>query len=173
MIKPFFLFSTALVILNFAFGSPAHSATEPPKNTKEFQVGKGSSQHKILIVVTSSPFKDSVIKDLVDSVAKGDSVFVSVVEMKKLLEQKVDNWNAIVIANTCKAWHMDKRVEKFIKKNESYKGFIVLTTSGDPNKCGSADKIPKGIDAISSASVADKRGAVVKELLELVRRSFK
>lgn len=172
MIKQFFLFSAAVVALNFAFVSPAHSATGPQKDIKEFQVGKSSSKHKILIVTTSSSFKDSVIKDLVDSIAKGDSVFVSVVEMKKLLEQKVDNWNAIVITNICKAWHMDNRVQNFIKKNESYKGFIVLTTSGDPNKCGSADNIPKGIDAISSASVESKRGAVVKQLLELVRKKF-
>jgi hypothetical protein len=172
MIKQLFLFSVVVFVLNVAFVSPAYSAEEPQKGTKEFQVGKSSSQHKILIVATSSPFKDSVIKDLADSIAKGDSVFVSVMDMKKLSEQKVDNWNAIVIANTCKAWHMDNRVEKFIKQNESYKGFIVLTTSGDPNKCGSADKIPKGIDAISSASVENKRAVVVKQILEQVRKKI-
>jgi hypothetical protein len=167
-----FLFPAALLILNVTSFASVPSAIWPQKDIKEFQVGKSSSQHKILIVATSSAFKDSVIKDFADSIAKGDSVFVSVVGMKKLLEQKIDNWNAVVIANTCMAWQMDNRVQKFIKKNESYKGFVVLTTSGDPKECGSADKIPKGIDAISSASVEDKRTVVVKELLESVRKKF-
>jgi hypothetical protein len=53
-----------------------------------------------------------------------------------------------------------------------YNSFIVVTTSGNPKTCGSAAKLPKNIDAISTASKTVKLPEVLARVLELLRKKL-
>jgi hypothetical protein len=49
----------------------------------------------------------------------------------------------------------------------------MITTSGDPEKCGKGKHIPEFVDAISSASVNEKVEDVVSEALQLIMKKLK
>lgn len=144
------------------------SAIWPQNDVKDREISKKGATIKILISAASSNFKDAVINDLTDSL-KSDSVFIKVTGLKKISSVKPENWNLIVIINTCMAWQMDNRVQNFIKTYPSYRGFIILTTSGNPDSCGSRNNISSYVDAISSASLTNVKEKVVNQVLAAIR----
>ncbi|MBL8026250.1 MAG: hypothetical protein JNL74_07555 [Fibrobacteres bacterium] len=161
----------AVLILCNSVNAAFVSTFWPKKNFSDTTFGSSEYQKKVLIAGTTSSFRDSLAIALADSLSK-DSVFVRITSIKKLKKEKVSDWNAIVIFNTCMAWDIENRAKKFLKANSGYKGFILYTTSGDPVTCCPPEKIPSGVDAISSASVAEKKPLVMGYIIEKIRALY-
>ncbi|MBD3185132.1 hypothetical protein GF312_22825 [Candidatus Poribacteria bacterium] len=121
----------------------------PQKDIKAKAINEPTYDKKVLIASRSSDFKDVVVKKLVESF-KDEKVFIKLIGMENLEEEDGNDYNAVVMLNTCMAWDMDRNVKKFLKKHDDQSNMIILTTSGD------GDWLPKkdgqNFDAISSAS---------------------
>jgi hypothetical protein len=158
-------------MLIFLFcASPGHfmSSTWPQKSIQAATYGDSLAGRRVLIGGISSPFKDAIVKTIVDSLIK-DSVFVKTVGMGDLKKEKATSWNAVLLLNTCMAWELNYKVKKFAKKYPEYTSIVAVTTSGDPKTCGSAKQIPGNIDAISTASEKQKLPEVTSKVLDLLR----
>lgn len=166
------VFIVIIATLIAIYSNTVPSAVWPQKEAKDREIGKAVAPVKILISAASSDFKDAVFDAVMDSL-KNDSTYIKVTGLKKLSSIKPDDWNAVVIANTCMAWQMDNRVQNFLKAHSSYHSFIILTTSGDPDSCGSLKKIPSNVDAISTASVTNAKTKVVQEVLTAIRKHMR
>jgi hypothetical protein len=158
---------TALLATSFANTVP--SSFWPQSDRKEQNFGNQQSSKRVLIAARSSAFKDEVVNAVIDSLV-ADSFFVKLTGIKSLSQNRPDEWQAVVLVNTCMAWQGDNAVQNFIRKNAAYKSFIMLTTSGDPDSCGSSKWIPPTVDAISSASEVSKRQTTVNAILAAIRR---
>lgn len=165
---------TVILIIGVFLGASAHfiSIVWPEKSIEANEYGNPKSPARILIGGTYSPFKEAVLKSVIDSL-KPDSIYIKTVGINDLKKEKPDKWNAVLILNTCMAWEIENAVEKCINTYPKYHSFIVLTTSGDPDSCGSSKNLPTNIDAVSSASVKDKQPIVIARILSLIRQKLK
>ncbi|MCU0608696.1 MAG: hypothetical protein MUF22_02880 [Chitinispirillaceae bacterium] len=166
------LFVTVLM-LGYVVAANAHfmSSVWPQKNMASHSAGDPTSNKRVLIAGLSSPFKDTIASRIVDSL-NNDGVYVRLINLKDLNKEDPNKWAAVLIINTCIAWDMDSKAKKFVKKYPDYSGFITLIASGDPDGCGDGKKLPKNIDAIASASQADKIPALVSQFLALLRQKL-
>lgn len=142
----------------------------PQKELSSQEVGDSSSLQRVLIGGTASAFKSEVVQQVVDTLAS-EGAYVKVVGMKDLLSETPGSYSAVCIVNTCIGWGINAKVKDYIEQNHDYPAFVVFTTSGDPDSCGSAKNLPDGIDAISSASVPEKTSAAVNSILMRLRHS--
>jgi hypothetical protein len=166
------LFS-ALLITGFLFSAQAHfmSSIWPQKNLLSHEYGNPSASKRVLIGGVASSFKNALLKNVIDSMTK-DSVYVKVVGLKDLAKEPVEKWSAVLILNTCMAWEIENKVRNYVNSFPLYNSFVVVTTSGNPKTCGSAAKLPKNIDAISTASKTVKLPEVLARVIELLRKKL-
>ncbi len=166
--------SVALTILlaGFLTTAQAHFMSNlfPRKDFAHATYGKSSAVHHILISGTKSDYKEAFVSRILDSL-KADSIYISVIPLKDLKKTLVQNYQAIFLIDVCIAWAEENKVLDFVRKNKNYKGFVVYTTAGDPNGCGSKS-FPAGIDAISSASDAAKVPELLKTILGMLHNKM-
>ena len=123
---------------------------------------------RVLIATQQSAFKDAVVAGIVEELEK-DSCYVKVVDLKKLTEESIAHYSALVIVTTCKIGRLNRHARKFFKclpeKDEGK--IILLTTVGQKydSKMGQ-------VDAITSASEMEKAGAVAETIVGKVRALF-
>jgi hypothetical protein len=165
-----FAFLTPVILL---CASPGHfmSSTWPQKSFPAGAYGDSLASKRVLIGGVTSPFKEAIVKSIIDSLLK-DSVFVKTVGIGKLKKEKATAWNAVLLLNTCMAWEINYKVRKFAKAFPEYRSFVVVTTSGDPKSCGSAKQLPENIDAISTASEKQKLPEITAKVLESLRKKL-
>lgn len=158
--------------LTIAVAIAAHanvmSSIWPQKALLVSQHGPVSASVRVFVAGTTSPFRDQITARLVDSLV-ADSVYVHVAPVKELMEQDLSSWHAVVLLNTCIAWDIENRTRKAIKANPGYRGFVLLTTSGDPDSCCARSKLPAGVDAVSSPSQESRLQPTVDRLLAAIR----
>jgi hypothetical protein len=161
-------------LLGIASVAQAHFMSKiwPEKSIARREFGDTHASHRVLIGGISSPFKDSIIAAVIDSLT-ADSVYVKTVGLKDLQNQKPGEWDAVLIANTCMAWEIEDAVRSFVGRYPGYRAFVVLTTSGDPKGCGSSKNLPANIDAVATASVKERRSPVLGQLLADIREKLK
>jgi hypothetical protein len=140
----------------------------PQKSLENAEHGPAQARKRVLIAGTTSDFRDAVAQALVDSLV-ADSVYVKTGSFKRLKSRDPSEWGSIVVFNTCIGWDIENRARKFISSHPDYRGFVLFTTSGDPDSCCSSSKLPRGIDAVSSGSVEAKRSVVIDTILREVR----
>ena len=140
----------------------------PQKSFESAEYGPPKSEKRVLLAGTTSDFRDAVAQALVDSLV-ADSAHVETGAFKHLNNRDPSEWGSIVVFNTCIGWDIENRAREFITSHPDYRGFVLFTTSGDPDSCCSSSKLPKGIDAVSSGSVEAKKPAVIDTILREVR----
>jgi hypothetical protein len=163
----------AMFITGFLFSAQAHfmSSIWPQKSLSSHEYGNPSASKRVLIGGVASSFKNALLKNVIDSLMK-DSVYVKVVGLKDLAKEPATQWSVVLILNTCMAWEIENTVKNYMNSFPLYNSFIVVTTSGNPKTCGSAAKLPKNIDAISTASKTVKLPEVLARVLELLRKKL-
>jgi hypothetical protein len=144
------------------------SSLWPQKGLADSEQGPSTAPYRVLIAGTTSDFRSTVVAVVADSLVAG-SVFVKTTSFRGLTKEDPSSWNAVVIANTCIAWDIENRARNYIEKHPDYRGFVMLLTSGDPDSCCPSSKLPSGIDAISTASVAPKLPSVIAGILARIR----
>ncbi len=138
------------------------------KDISDTLYGSKAAPVQICIASRAGEFKEAVVQHLSDSLSD-DFTAVTVTGIKALKSISPASYQVVVIINTCMAWQIDNRVQKFYEKNSDYKNVVMITTSADSEKCGKGRYIPEYVDAVSSASAEENVSDVVAETLALVR----
>jgi menaquinone-dependent protoporphyrinogen IX oxidase len=117
---------------------------------------------RILIAAEKSEFKDAVLGRVAQTL-EGRGAQVKRVDLSALAQEKVNDYDALVVANTIWAWHLRKDVRKFLAPlDDAQRGKVVLfSTAGDD---GWKTK-EKGVHAITSASKMAKADEVVSYIV--------
>ncbi len=154
-----------LIVLIFMSGVMlyAFKLAYPQRIIKDYEINNASSKKKILIASQESEFKKLIVDNLV-KLLENDSIYIKIIDVTALSAISNDNWDAIVIINSCEAGKMHKDVSKFIKNFGEKNKIVLLTTSG------SGKWKPRNIeiDSISSASKKEDIDSISKELYDKV-----
>ena len=126
----------------------------------------GAADKAVLIATQKSEFKDAVISK-VKAELENNKCTVKLIELKDVLKEPAENYNAIILVNTCMAGQIEGKVKKFLKKlSDADKKKVLLFTTA-----GGEDWIPKGtgVDCITSASKIAKADTVVLVIIAKVK----
>ena len=125
---------------------------------------KTALKSKVLIATQNSQFKGEVLSEIKKALGE-DVSYIKVVDVKRLPNESVDQYSALVILNSCMAGRPDPRVESFIDDIPNKGKLVVLTTGRlDSWKPDSPE-----VDAITSASNMSETDAVAREIADKVR----
>ena len=113
-----------------------------------YEVNSPDLPVKILIATQGSPYKDTLVKELIIAL-KEKAVFIKVIDISELPNVKVTEWNAFVLIHTWEMWRPPPVIKTFLDEYYSKEKMIVITTSDDGNY-----KMKK-VDAITGASVME------------------
>ena len=131
------------------------------------EFGNMNAADRVLIATVGTDFKDAVVEKVTQELAEED-VYVRIIDLKAIENTDTQQFDAIVLFNTCTAWMVDYHVTDFLRAaDESEKEWIVvLTTAADPDwEAGNLD-----VDAISSASVPEQISPMANKILVRIRR---
>ena len=152
------IFSLVLVVVGLAFCGCAVRAV------KTTEAGDPRAGNKVLIATQRSEFKEAVVSRIVEDLGK-DLCYVKVIDLKTLKHEPAQDYDAVVVVNTCKAWRLSGGASRFVKEFPDKERVVLLTTAGGE------DWKPKGVevDAITSASKEQKADPVADEISRKVR----
>lgn len=160
-------------ILTLSFLSCAGTVPSTFWNDKDitaFAKHVEGSRHTVLIATRDSKFKRELMNRLIDSLNR-DSISVDAIGIGSLKDTtKLTTYSAVVFINTVVAWEFENQVKNFISKHKEYSGFIVMSTTGNKTFKLTGSKVPAGVDAITSASLSEKIGEDVSEILVGIKK---
>jgi len=143
----------------------------PQHDIEAYQLGVPSMQPRILIVSRSSDFKHAILAylelSLNDELDRSGSLYVRFIGIDHLPVEQSEDYDAVVILNTCIASGLDPKVKRFLERETDHDKFIVLTTSGDGDYL--PDPAKYGVEAISSASTKARVQPVVSRIQDALR----
>jgi hypothetical protein len=122
----------------------------------------------VLIATEASHFKESIATQVAETLAEGKlPLLVKRVDLHKLAAEPIQNYQAIILINSCRAWRPSHEVRDFLKSAcaADKKKIVVLTTANS----GSCDLGDAGVDAISAASKHANIPGVSQTVINMVR----
>lgn len=124
------------------------------------------NEKKVLIAAQKSRFKEAVMLK-VREVLQEDGYPVKTISLKELRAESADNYQAIVIVNTCWAWRLNGHVRRFLSEvhGNERKKIVLLTTAAS----GSWHPKLTDVDAITSASMMTEAGCIADNIINRVR----
>lgn len=129
----------------------------PHKDIQPSELHEPTLDKKVLVAARSSEFKQAIVEKIKEAFQE-KSVYVKFIGLGEIKQEQAEQFNAVVLINTCMSWDMDRNVHGFLKQYKDYRNMIIVTTSGG------GDWLPKkkgrNFDAISCAS----KKATVDEL---------
>jgi len=124
---------------------------------------KTALKSKVLIATQNSQFKGEVLSEIKKALGE-DVSYIKVVDVKRLPNESVDQYSAVVILNSCMAGRPDPRVESFIDNIQDKNKLVVLTTG----RLDSWKPESPEVDAITSASTMSETGVVARTIADKV-----
>lgn len=128
-----------------------------------FEVGKPGMGPTVLIATESTPYKDSVVRGLVDELRPRVG-YIRVADVSMLPSLSERDWDAIVVLHGWRAGRAERHARAFVDGSQVRDKLVVLTTSS------SGDEKMPGVDAISAASEVERAPADAHNLVEHVER---
>jgi menaquinone-dependent protoporphyrinogen IX oxidase len=119
---------------------------------------------KVLIATQQSGFKESIVAQVTDALSE-DACYIRVVDLTELEAETPEEYDAVIIANTCIAWRVNRAVRAFLKEFEARERVFLITTA-DGEDCGEP---PAGVDAVTAASKTGRSSEIAQEVVEKVR----
>lgn len=120
---------------------------------------KTSAKSRVLIATQNSEFKRTVVSEI--KAALGNDIFyIKILDVKWLPTVSVEDFDAIVILNRCRAGRPDPRVESFIDETRDKQKVIVLTTG----RLDSWRPESPQVDAITSASTMSESAQIARSI---------
>ena len=130
---------------------------------ESFEVNSPELTIKVLIASQGSGFKDALVSGIIEDLEK-KPIYMNVVDVSALPEIKEDEWNALVVINTCQSGILQPDVKDYLTRIKKPENVVLLTTSGSGN--WKPEESP--VDSISTASKKKNIGPLVAEILERV-----
>ncbi len=135
------------------------------------QLHSENSETHILIATQGSDFKRAIVTNI-ENHFKLDTVFLKIIDVKKLNVININEYSAVIILHTWENGKPPASVTNFISNNMDEKQkFIVLATSGK-----GTNKI-EGIDALSGESIvenaSDYSDEIIARLVKILEPNLK
>ena len=130
---------------------------------ESFEVNDPALTPKVLIASQGSGFKNALVSGIIEDL-KQKPIYIKVVDVSALPEVKEDEWNALVLINTCQSSRLQPDVEEYLSQTQKPDHLVLLTTSGSGN--WKPEKSP--VDSISSASKKKNVDSLVADILKRV-----
>ena len=150
LLKIIGIVSLSIITVLFAL-STTYVYKHYPRKIDSFEVNNSILNTKILIASQGSEFKNALLNNIVDKIDT-DSTYIKVIDVSLLNELEPNNWNAVIIINTCIADKINKDVSQYLVESQNEIPKVLFITAGDgmwkPNNLS--------VDAISSASRMSK-----------------
>ncbi|SHK39505.1 hypothetical protein SAMN02745216_03386 [Desulfatibacillum alkenivorans DSM 16219] len=136
-----------------------------PKRVSSVRYGSPSAGSKVLLATEDTEFKNTILKNVVKSY-EGQDVFIQVESVPALDKINAEDFDAVVLINTCMAWRVEPEIEAFIKKTADKQKIVLLTTTGDPDLNIEAP----GVDSVTSASRMENADHVSQKIIGKINR---
>lgn len=150
-----------LVILTFAIiFSGTYVYKHYPRKIDSFEVNKPILNNKILVVSEGSDFKNTLLETIVTKI-ENDSTYIKIIHTSDINSIESNEWDRIVIINTCVANKLGKHVNLFLANHTNDVPTIMVITAGD----GSWQPANLNVDAISTASRLSRMEAVTDSVI--------
>ena len=134
----------AAVVLALLFVISA-CALRPPVDTRT--IGAPHSARKVLIATEQTPYKQAVVEQVLAHLQE-PSIYTRIVDVTDLPQEDAGSYSAVVVLNSCFAWHLRPTVTQFLNQNDHKERVIILVTAANPNWQSGVS----GVDAMTSAS---------------------
>ena len=122
---------------------------------------KAARNNWVLIATQKSDFKRAVILEI-RGILENNSCYIKVIDIKRLQNENISGFDAVIILNKCMAGRPDPRVESFIDNVIQKEKLIVLTTGGLDSWKPESSRV----DAITSASVMTDTTVIGRSLAD-------
>jgi hypothetical protein len=121
---------------------------------------------QVLIATESSHFKDAVVTRITQAL-RADGHRVTVIALERLAATPLQDYQAIVLVNTCRAWRPGREVRDVLRRarDADKKKFMVVTTANSET----CDLGVSGVDAVSAASKRIRIDSVSQTVLDKLR----
>lgn len=123
---------------------------------------------QVLIATESSRFKEAVVTQAAETLCQDKRpLLVKRIDLSRLAAEPIQDYQVIVLLNSCRAWRPSSAVRDFLKtlSDADMKKLVVLTTANS----GECSLKVNGVDAISAASKRTSIDAVSQTLVDKVR----
>ena len=127
---------------------------------KPFEVNSSDLEQNVLIATQGSDFKNALVSGITKELEE-QPIYINVVDVSALPKIKEDEWNALVLINTCESSKLQKHVKDYIARAKKLEKVVLLITSGSGN--WKPDNL--SIDSITSASKMENVNSFVSEIL--------
>lgn len=134
------------------------------RTVKVIERNDKDSRKRVLVATQQSRFKEAVVSRVVEILEK-DACYIKVIALKDLGSESTENYEAIIVVNTCRAWRLNGHARKFLKNVQEKGKIILVTTAKNENWRPKA----VAVDAITSASEMTKVDAIAETIIHKVR----
>ena len=163
-------FVTAALLVAFCAAQLACSAfpraVSSERDIAAHEAGHGGTGWRILVAARSSAFKDAVVEGI-ERAFEGESVSMNFIGLQDLRDESAEDYDAVILINTCVAWSLDPQVDAFLHRYREGANIVVVTTSGDGH--WEPKKQNRRFDTVASASEMARVDEVTGEIVAKVR----
>lgn len=123
---------------------------------------------QVLIATETSRFKEALVTQVAEVLCQDrQPLLVKLINLNSLATESIQDYQAIVLVNSCRAWQPSSTVREFLRKlNDTDKKKLVVLTTANSGKC---DLGVAGVDAISAASKHTGIAAVSQAVVDKIR----
>ena len=157
MLKLFKPFLICLVFICAVFSQDSLIIDTNEQETAEKEI-------KLLIAKRESEFKNAVAEKVKLEIEKAN-VTVELIGIKLLKKKNVDDFDAVIIINEVRAWHLNRHTKNFLRKLDTtqIEKVIMVSTAATDWKIKEKD-----IDAVTVASEMSNVNSVAKDIVKKV-----
>ncbi|OEK01003.1 hypothetical protein BFP97_05525 [Roseivirga sp. 4D4] len=157
-----FFIGLAIVIVAFTIFAIVYRAIYSMDIARSYQVNSPHFETSLFIATQSSPFKDRLVNQLVDSLEK-HPLFIQVKDISRLESISPEEWNAILVIHTWEYYKAPNAVRQFASDWKELDHIVYFSTSGDGGYA------LEDVDAISGASKEDQIENYTVQILDKLR----
>jgi hypothetical protein len=136
-----------------------------------YETGNPDSARKVLIAGERSEFKEQVVVGLIEKLGTEDWYY-RVIGLNQLAEQDTEAFGAVLLVAAVRAGKLSGQVTDFLSSNPANPKVILFYTRGSEEPMPEKSRPKLKVDAVSSASKADRVDMRAEELAVLLEQRF-
>ena len=132
------------------------------RNLKETRLEQPGASHSLLIAGDASEFKDNIRMAIIDRYR--ETCNIEIINIAGLPETSGNDYDAILIMDTCLAWsNFNRSVKAFLDKSQN-RNVVFFMTADDSDWTFTYN----GVDAITSASEKENQDVMIRRLIAAI-----
>lgn len=132
------------------------------RHLKETRFEQAGARAALLIAGDASEFKDGIRRAIIDRYRA--TCNIDIININRLPETNANDYDAILIMDTCLAWsNFNRSVKAFLDKSQN-RNVVFFMTVDDPDWTFTYN----GVDAITSASEKENQDVMIRRLIAAI-----